>query len=185
METTIVVGSISDIAKTQNLSLAESFLNCEMVILVDTSGSMGQRDSRGGKSRYAVACEELAYLQAQNPGRILVISFSDSARIDLGGVPHNYGGGTMVSKALIFAKDYDLPGIRFILLSDGEPFDEQEALSIAGKYQNKISCVYVGPEEYPVGRDFLQRLSAATGGQTVTADRAKELARTIQTLLLN
>lgn len=43
---------------------------------------------------------------------------------------------------------------------------------------------YVGPEEYPAGRDFLQRLAAATGGQTVTADRAKELKAGIERLYL-
>jgi hypothetical protein len=42
----------------------------------------------------------------------------------------------------------------------------------------------VGPEDRPYGRDFLSKLAIATGGSTVTADRAKDLAENIETLLL-
>jgi hypothetical protein len=44
--------------------------------------------------------------------------------------------------------------------------------------------IYVGPENHPSGRDFLQKLAQATGGISVTADRAKELKSEIEQLLL-
>lgn len=154
------------------------------MVLVDTSGSMGAHDSRGGQSRYDVACEELSKLQGSNPGKILVISFSDEVKVCLNGVPYNFMGGTMVGRALQYVKQYDIPGMNIIVISDGEPMDENEALTVARTYTNPISTIYVGPPDETRGRVFLGRLAVATGGKTVTADRAKELAASIQTLLL-
>lgn len=94
MNTEIVPGSISALAQSSGKSIAELFTRAEVVAIVDTSGSMSNQDSRGGKSRYEVACEELAYLQKNRPGKVAVISFSDSAQFCPGGVPFYEGGGT-------------------------------------------------------------------------------------------
>jgi hypothetical protein len=74
--------------------------------------------------------------------------------------------------------------MNIIVISDGEPDSEREAIAVATTYKNKISTIYCGPEERPSGRDFLDKLAKATGGQSLTADRAKELSKTIETLLL-
>jgi len=47
--TAIVPGSIGAIAKSNRTSIAETFANADVVIIVDTSGSMHTNDSRGGK----------------------------------------------------------------------------------------------------------------------------------------
>jgi hypothetical protein len=147
---------------------------------------MGVTDSRGGKSRYDVACDELKALQNSLPGKIAVLSFSSEVQFCPSGLPIFMGSGTNMAKALQFAKVADnIPGMRFILISDGEPDSERETLSIARSYQNSINTIYVGPEVRPTGRDFLQRLAKASGGQTTTADRAQELKSGIETLLLN
>jgi Mg-chelatase subunit ChlD len=73
--------------------------------------------------------------------------------------------------------------MQFILISDGQPDSEGAALAEAKKFKNKISVIYVGPESNPSGRNFLQRLATTTGGKAVTADRAKELAASVQLLL--
>lgn len=182
--TAVVAGSISDVVQAKSQSLALAFMAVETVVIVDTSGSMGACDSRGGKSRYNVACEELSMLQGRNPGKILVISFSDEVKVCLNGVPYNFMGGTLVGRALQYAKQYDLEGMNIIVISDGEPMDENEALAVARTYTNPISTIYVGPPDETRGREFLGRLAMATGGKTVTADRAKELASSITTLLL-
>jgi Mg-chelatase subunit ChlD len=184
MNTAIVAGSISAMAQNQNKSIAESFVNAEIVVIVDTSGSMSDRDSRGGLSRYDVACEELAALQGSLPGKIAVMAFSNQVQFCPAGEPIYFGGGTDLAGALLFCKLADLPGMRFILISDGEPDDPKRALDVAKTYQNRIDVIYVGPENHPSGRDFLQKLAQATGGVSVTADRAKELQAQIEQLLL-
>jgi Mg-chelatase subunit ChlD len=157
-----------------------------MVILVDTSGSMGAQDSRGGRSRYDVACEELKALQGSLPGKIAVLSFSGDVEFNPSGTPRFMQSTTDMTKALRFAKVADnIPGMRFILISDGEPNSPEQALATARTYKNKIDTVYVGPENQPTGQGFLVKLAKASGGQTMTADRAKELKSGIETLLLN
>jgi hypothetical protein len=183
MTTAIVPGSISAIAQASGASLAETFLSVDVVIIVDTSGSMDQTDSRSGKSRYEVACDELRKLQASLPGKIAVISFSHDVQFCPAGVAMYFGGGTDLTRALEFVKVADVPGMQFILISDGQPDEAGSALRVARTFENKISVIYVGPEDQPSGRDFLQRLAAATGGKAITADRAKELAASVQFLL--
>lgn len=184
MNNAIIPGSLSAIAKQENKSIAETFVNADCIVIVDTSGSMSSHDSRGGRSRYEVACEELKQLQASHPGKIAVLAFSDQVEFCPAGIPIYFGCGTDMAKALQFAKIADVPGMQFILISDGEPDDPAKTLSIAQTYQNKISTIYVGPEESPTGRKFLEQLSQVTGGKTATADRAKELKASIEKLLL-
>lgn len=183
-QTAIVKGSISAIAQASGKSIAELFTSAEVVIIVDVSESMDSHDSRGGESRYIVACEELAYIQANRPGKVAVIAFSSRAHFCPGGVPFFEGGGTNLAEALRYAKIADVPGISIIVISDGEPNDGDEALKIARTYKNKISTIYVGPEDRPSGRAFLSKLAQATGGQSLTSDRAKELEKSIENLLL-
>lgn len=183
MNNAIIQGSLGAIAKQNNRSIAETFLSCDVIVIVDTSDSMGMEDSRNGQSRYDVACEELANLQNTLPGKIAVIAFSDSTVFCPSGKPYNLGGGTNLAGALKFAKVADIPGIRFIVISDGEPSNGEEALRIAKTYDNDIDVIYVGPENSPSGRDFLMRLAKTSGGQAITADRAADLASGIRLLI--
>jgi Mg-chelatase subunit ChlD len=181
----IIQGSLSAIAKAEGKSLAETFTSAEVIIICDTSGSMDQRDSKGGKSRYAVLLEELTSLQNILPGKIAVIAFSSDVSFNPAGIAHFYGGGTDLEKALKFVKVADaIKGMRFILISDGQPNSGSDALKVARGFQNHIDVIYVGPESNPEGRDFLQKLAICTGGTTVTADKAKELSAVVQKLLL-
>lgn len=186
MNNQIVVGSLGQIAKMSGKSLAESFLSCDVIVIVDTSGSMGSRDSRGGLSRYEVACEELAALQRNLPGKIALISFADEAYFCPGGIPMSTGGSTAMEVVLRFVKIADdIAGMRFFLISDGDPNEPQVTLEIAKTFKNKISTIYVGGENEYGGREFLQRLAEATGGLHVTAEHAKELTEKIETMMLH
>lgn len=184
MNTSIITGSIGAISKQTNKSIAETFMTCDCIVLVDTSGSMSAHDSRGGRTRYDVACDELAQLQNSMPGKIAVVSFSDQVQFCPAGIAQYFGGGTGMKKALEFVKVADVPGMQFILISDGYPDDPDGTIRVAKTFQNKISTIYVGPEDDASGRDFLARLAKACGGKTVTADRAKELKASMETLLL-
>jgi hypothetical protein len=184
-ELSVVRGSLADVASQGGQSLAEAFVTAEAVILCDVSGSMDAHDSRGGRSRYDVACAELGALQANLPGRLAVIAFSDRPEFVPGGVPPFLSGGTDLAAALRFAKVADVPGMRFIVISDGEPDNAAEALHVAATFTSRIDTVYVGPEAFPQGREFLERLAARHGGQSVTADRAAQLATQAARLLLS
>lgn len=183
MSTDIVKGSIAAIAQETGKGIAETFMQADCVILVDTSGSMDSKDSRGGRSRYEVSCEELRVLQAEMPGKIAVIAFSSAVVFCPGGVPTYMGGGTNMAEALYHAKSADVDGMKFILISDGEPDSKERTLEAARQFRQKISTIYVGPEELPAGRAFLEKLAAACGGASVTADKANELASSVKLLL--
>lgn len=183
MSNEIIAGSIGAMAQQSNQSIAETFINSDVIILVDTSGSMAACDSRGNRSRYEVAREELKKLQGSMPGKLAVIAFSDEVIFCPSGIPFNYEGGTDLTKALKFTKVADVTGMKFIVISDGEPHDEQSAIATAKTYKAKIDCIYVGPEGGD-GQAFLRRLAKASGGQSVTADRVKELASNVERLLL-
>ena len=88
-----------------------------------------------------------------------------------------------MDKALDFARVADVPDMRFILISDGEPTDESSALTAARKYKNKIDTIYVGPENEKAGQDFLKRLAKASGGQALQDFKVNALGSNIQKLL--
>ena len=182
MSNQIISGSLGAIAAQNNQSIAETFTNADVVIIVDTSGSMCACDSRGGQSRYEVACEELRNLQNSLPGKLALLSFSDDVQFCPSGIPFNYQCGTDLARALKFAKIADITGMRFIVISDGDPDDEQEALNVARTYKNRIDTIYVGPEGGE-GQAFLRRLAKASGGTGVTAAQVKELQTTVRGLL--
>lgn len=185
MNTQIVPGSIGSLATQGKKSIAESFISADVIVIVDTSGSMGDKDSRNGLSRYEVACQELTQLQTNLPGKIAVIGFSSDTEFYPGGIPTFQASGTDMAKVLQFVKVADLPGMKFILISDGEPDNPGRTLSIAGGFQNHIDVIYVGSELRPYGRDFLNKLAAATGGKAVTASCANRLAENVQHLLVS
>jgi hypothetical protein len=181
--TGVVKGSIGDIAKQQGITIAEAFMNCDLVAIVDVSGSMTTEDSEGGKKRKDVAQQRLIELQAQFPGKIAVLSFSNEVEFCPSGVPHFVGESTNVGGALAYAKIADdVQGMRFVLISDGEPSDEAYALQVARTYKNHIDTIFVGPEN-GYGRDFLKRLAAMTGGGAFNAYRVVNLLPIVQKML--
>lgn len=183
--TKLIVGSLGAIAKRDGLSLAESFVNCDVCVLVDVSASMNTHDAHDSQTRYDVACTELAHLQNNNPGRIAVLAFSDNTVFCPSGIPVGLFQNTDLAGALTFARFADTGDVRFVVISDGEPDDKAAALHVARQFRGRIDVVYTGPEDKPAGRDFLTRLAQTCGGVTVTAERAHELAAVTQQLLLS
>ena len=184
-QTQVVKGSLADVAKSTGASLAETFLSADVIVLVDTSSSMQAMDAPGGKTRYDAACAELANLQATIPGKVAVISFASTGDVIFcpNGQPFNLEGGTGLASALEFAKIADVPDMRFVVISDGQPDSEREALKVAATYLNRIDAIFVGPEDDQRGRSFLAKLASAKGGQSVTADRVAQLSSKVQYLL--
>ena len=185
-EWSIVIGSLSAVARQSGRSVAESFIGCDVVIICDVSGSMATEDARGGKSRYEVALEELAKLQARMPGKLAIIAFSDRAFFMPGGQLPPIGSNTDLAAALRLAKIADVGGMRFTIISDGMPDSEEEAMVIVRTFKNRIDTIFVGPEDdYEGGREFLTQLAQASGGQNVTAAYVSGLADSVTLLLAN
>lgn len=184
MSTQIVPGSLQALAQQSGHSLAESFLSADAIVLVDVSGSMSDCDvrHRPGQSRYDVACSELAKLQAQLPGKVAVIAFSDSPTFCPGGVPSFDRGGTNLAGALRFVHIADDCGITFYVISDGQPNDEASALAEARKFKSTINTIFIG-NEGDSGADFLRRLAQASGGK-FEKNSVAQLADSVQRLML-
>jgi len=184
MNSAIVQGSLSAVATSGHISLAESFINADHIVLVDVSGSMTEHDSRDGQSRYDVACQELRKLQGELPGSIAIVAFASKPQFCPSGVP-------MMDAATGFGTDL-AQGLRFIapadglvdvwVISDGEPNSEQEAFTIARRMTSRINAVYVGPRNGD-GRDFLLKLCRLRGGQSAESTAAINLAGTIRSML--
>lgn len=180
----IIPGSISAIAKSTGKSIAETFLNAEAIVLVDTSASMNACDARGGSRRYDVACQELVKLQAAMPGKIAVVSFSRRSVFCPNGLPQYLGDSTNLAGALQFVRHADTPGMRFVIISDGEPDSAERAETEAAKFVNRFDCIFVGPEG-GAGQSWLNELASLHGGEGKTAEKAQELAQIAEMLLLN
>lgn len=183
MTTSLVVGSLAEVARRSGRTLAESFLSASTIIVVDVSGSMDTKDARGGQRRYNVACEELRSLQERLPGKVAVVAFSDAPSFIPSGVPPFLGGGTDLAAALRFVQPAD-GTVDYVVISDGEPNDAEAAIAIAQTLTSRIDVVYVGPKSERRGAEFLQNLARAGGGRYRTAEKAHELAQTVERLML-
>lgn len=175
MKYEITKGSIADIMNKENVSLAESFLTCDCIILFDVSGSMQEKDGTG-ISRFDRGLKELKELQASLPGKVAIVQFADHPDFMPGGVPAMFvsGSGTDMTSALKYIQVADeIPDMRFIVISDGEPNNALTALNVADKFSNTIDTIYIGPVEGghwgSDGRAFLQQLAARSGGKPVTS----------------
>lgn len=180
--TALAPGSLGAVARAEGVSLAESFLSADAIILVDTSGSMSAQDTGEKQSRYDVACAELKTIQRNLPGKVAVISFSSSVEFAAGGIPRFSGGGTDMAAALRFVHAADGTDIRFIVISDGQPNDAEGTLKVAKTFTSKIDTVFIGPAGDP-GADFLRKLAAASGGQ-YSQNKVSQIAERIERLLL-
>lgn len=186
MSTEMAYGSLADVAQKSGKAVAETFLSVDCLVMMDTSASMSDCDAgeSGMESRHSIACTELQKIQRQMPGKIGVIEWNSFPAFCPGGVPGYPRMATDLAACLEFIKPADNTGIELILISDGEPDNEIAALDCASAFKSKIDTVYVGPKNGP-GADFLKRLAALTGGQSVTQSVSEiaQLSTTVKGLL--
>lgn len=92
------------------------------------------------------------------------------------------GGSTAMGDALEFVAANYKPR-KTILITDGQPDDEDHALQAVELLTGSVDTIYCGPDADP-GVDFLKRLSRAGVGTQVTWDGAAELAPVLRRLAL-
>jgi len=182
-EKSLVVGSMQHLANREGMSLAQTFMQAEVIILLDCSGSMGMRDAQDGMAREEVAEIELEKLQNAMPGKIALVCFADDVEFSPTGRPIHVGGSTHLNKGLRYIKQADEVDMRFIVISDGEPNSRSKALAIAKTFKNKIDTIFVGSVNRDGGRDFLIELARVSGGEHVTMEKCLELSAGIMGLL--
>lgn len=185
LSTNVVPGSMLDQARKKGIPLANTWMNCKIVLICDVSGSMSAEDGRDGLRRFDVLVQQVRAIQEENPGGVAIVSFSSNVAWQPNGNPEFFKGGTNMLKALQYVKSIDGTPIRITLLSDGEPDfgSEQKVINFARAFVTKIDTIYIGPEDKPRGRDFLQQLAAATGGVHQDDFKVKNLQEKVRLLI--
>ena len=180
-----VRGSIQEKAGNRKISLADAIMEIDVLVLVDSSASMEQVTSGG--SKHQVAARELADIQRQYPGKVGVISWSsdygdgDGIVFCPSGVPVQINRNTDMAAVLRYVSDAD-GVVRIILISDGVPNSEEDALTVARTYKHGIDTVFIGDESDP-GAAFLRKLSSLTKGKYGGARDVMQLAPGIKLLM--
>jgi len=122
------------------------------VIILDTSGSMAYTGAKLSRiSELKVALEQVWSNQT-------LIAFSNTAReISSPLKIPTPQGGTALDKAFLLACRYDDLG-HTLVISDGEPDDEDEALAAASRLSGSIDIIYCGDPENQRAIDFMNAL---------------------------
>lgn len=180
--TVMVQGSMAAVATREGQSLAETFLSAEVILIIDVSGSMETRDAPGGVTRHDAAARELRALQGSLPGKVAVVAFSSTVEFCPSDIPSRMNGSTDMAAALRFVKPADGTGIRFVMISDGNPDSELETLEVARTFTSRVDTVYIGPEDSR-GRVFLEHLAAVTGGEFAQGEAPGLLQESVMQLL--
>lgn len=163
-----LVGSQQQVALANHQRLADTWLNIEMAVLGDGSGSMSAHDSYDMQERFTVLKFELAKLQARNPGKIAVFSFSNDCEWNPDGEPRYMGGSTNLAGALTHLRSLGIADLEIPLtiICDGEPDSEEMTLAEARKFTCKINTIFVGDPDNDRAIKFMKQLASMTGGSS-------------------
>ena len=138
-----------------------------VVILADVSGSM-----RGNKIERLK--RELLKLWP-DLGHAKLVAFADYPEwIEGPNALPPTGGGTDLAAALKLAAGAWPSEV--VVISDGLPRDEQEALDAAQTIPGTISVLFIGDEGDARGADFMRRLALVGGGMFAHKDLAKSMS---------
>lgn len=161
----------------------ERISNRPTVVLADVSGSMAST-AWGGRSKHSLLRDAVA--ATLQPGQHELMAFSDGVQLLArpAMLPEPVGG-TALHLALKAALERN-PG-RILVISDGEPDNEAEALAVAARFAGVIDVLYIGSDANVAAMRFLQALARAGYGRYQSNDIAQPgrpaLTNTIQLLL--
>jgi predicted metal-dependent peptidase len=164
--------------------MAKSDVKDKIVVLADVSGSMSDADggSRERKTRFQLLTEALAGL----PKDVCIIAFDNNV-YELRSVAELRltGGGTSLHFAIDAAAKHE--PVRTIIISDGEPDNEELALKAVEKLTGVIDVIFCGSPGNERAKKFLESLArAGMGGFYKTGDQVdvkKQLPAVIAGLL--
>lgn len=154
---------IEQAKSNQSMSIKERLTQIKVsrsnILLIDISGSMGEYVG-DNKTKY----EHVRDILKKLPSEITTYGFNDVCeKFENSALPEPCGGTNM---AWAFFRMKNNKHSEIILITDGEPNSEKDALN-AAKELNKIDIIYIGPEPMP---DFLKKLAKATNGNFTNVD---------------
>ncbi len=135
------------------------------VIIVDCSGSMRDSDKMGMVTRAL----ETIWPEAKK-ARLLAFGDAVEACATPADLPKPDGGTAM---HLALKRAAVLMPAKVIVISDGLPDDQDEALRAAGHVPGVIDTIYCGPDGDRRAIAFMNKLGSIGGGQSVIRDIAK------------
>lgn len=180
----VTKGSIFDVASSNDVKPEDVLAEADVIVMLDLSSSM-TASLNDGSTRYDRAVEALADIQKQFPGRVVLITFSGTARTELGGLPGRPSGSTNIYAALEMAKQFDGMDCKFYLISDGEPTDttDFQIFDLAKQFTDPIHCIFIGQDDDVEGQRFMKELSRLTNGLNAGRVDPKMLGQTMRLLI--
>jgi len=169
-ETSIAEGSIFDLAARRNKKPEEIVANADVVVLLDCSSSMltrldgswsyGRAEETSG-TRYSEAVKALEMIQQQYQGKVLLITFASGAGVQYGGLPPRPEGTTNLRAALELAHTFDDMGMKFIVVSDGQPDRPDDCIVWRDKFKSALDTIFIG-RDGDSGLTFMNKLATGT-----------------------
>ena len=161
----VTKGSIFDVAAATKSKPEDVLAEADVIVMLDLSSSMATR-LNDGTTRYDRAVEALSDIQKNFPGRVVLITFSGNAKMELGGMPGIASGSTNIYAALELAHQFDDMDSKFYLISDGEPTDTSELriFDLAKTFKDPINCIFIGQDDDYSGMKFMKELARITKG---------------------
>jgi len=170
----VAEGSIFDVSNRSGQKIEEIMADADVVVMLDISSSMSGE-------RYRRATNALETIQTRYRGRVLLVTFNNDAKLEYGGIPSSPSGGTSLTPALEIAQKFDGTEMKFIIISDGEPWDTREALEKSKEFTDPIDTVFIG-NDGDRGEQFMKDI--ATGHSMGRVD-PKLLGTTLAGLIGN
>lgn len=157
-------------------------LDGPQILLADVSGSMAA-PAWGGRRKIDVLREAVTGVRTRSPYHLM--AFASQVMDGLVDIPEPEGT-TRLDLGLAAALRHQPRAT--LVISDGQPDDEQAALDVAARLPGRIDVLYVGPDGDRAAMEFLQRLARVGCGGFQSADLSRAqpaLAHTIHTLMLS
>lgn len=182
----VILALIRDLMDEQTLASVSNYSefvrtnSFSAILLLDISGSMGE-NMPDGKAKIEHLREAIREINASD---MKWVAFSDDVYKDEHGhtiftkdtpIP-DPGGNTYLAKGFRHLKAMAREGFdKIILVSDGLPFDREEALNEALSIGVPVDVIYIGNDDS--GRIYMGRLASETHGKMVQASEIDLLSR--------
>jgi len=159
-------GSVFDTSNSQGVKPEDVLANCDVIVMLDISGSMDAFVYGANKNRWEAAVDQLRLIQRTFPGRVALIQFGGMVTgFRFNGIPDRPTGSTPMHEAMAIAHDFDNQGKQFYLISDGQPDRVEIVHQWAKAFVSPINTIFIGDDNDISGIRLLGEVSRFSGGE--------------------